>query len=68
VSVAKLNILGVELDERLDEAGFRHAATSVGDRLGAQRIGANETTRRGGRWRGLGGGERQCGALRPGDT
>jgi uncharacterized cupin superfamily protein len=40
VSVEKVNILGVELDERLDEAGFRHVGTSVGLRLGAQRIGA----------------------------
>jgi uncharacterized cupin superfamily protein len=29
------------LDEPLDEAGFRHVATSVGLRLGAQRIGAS---------------------------
>ena len=41
MSVEKLNILSVELDEALDEAGFRHVATSVGDRLGAQRIGAS---------------------------
>jgi uncharacterized cupin superfamily protein len=41
VSVKKVNILGVELDEHLDEAGFRHAQTSVGLRLGAQRIGAS---------------------------
>ena len=41
MSVKKLNILSVELDEPLDEAGFRHIATSVGDRLGAQRIGAS---------------------------
>jgi uncharacterized cupin superfamily protein len=40
VSVNKVNILGVELDERLDEAGFRHIATSAGARLGAHRIGA----------------------------
>jgi uncharacterized cupin superfamily protein len=40
VSVNKVNILGVELNHRLDEAGFRHAATSLGSRLGAQRIGA----------------------------
>jgi uncharacterized cupin superfamily protein len=40
VSVKKVNILTVELDERLDEHGFRHAATSVGARLGARRIGA----------------------------
>jgi len=41
VSVAKVNVLSVELDERLDEAGFRHVATSVGRRLGARRIGAS---------------------------
>jgi uncharacterized cupin superfamily protein len=41
VSVTKVNILKVELDELLDEAGFRHVATSVGLRLGAQRIGAS---------------------------
>jgi uncharacterized cupin superfamily protein len=41
VSVAKVNILTVELDEPLDEAGFRHVAASVGLRLGAQRIGAS---------------------------
>ena len=36
-----MNILSVELDEALDEAGFRHLATSVGLRLGAERIGAS---------------------------
>jgi uncharacterized cupin superfamily protein len=41
VSVKKVNILSVELDEPLDEAGFRHVATSVGLRLGAHRIGAS---------------------------
>jgi uncharacterized cupin superfamily protein len=41
VSVKKVNILSVELDESLDEVGFRHVATSVGLRLGAQRIGAS---------------------------
>jgi uncharacterized cupin superfamily protein len=41
VGVKKTNILSVELDERLDEAGFRHLATSLGSRLGAQRIGAS---------------------------
>jgi uncharacterized cupin superfamily protein len=41
VSVKKVNIFGVELDEPLDEAGFRHVASSVGDRLGARRIGAS---------------------------
>src|SRR5439155_14663755 len=40
-TVAVRNILCVELDEPLDEAGFRHVATSVGLRLGAQRIGAS---------------------------
>ena len=38
--VKKVNILSVELGERLDEAGFRHIATSVGVRLGAHRIAA----------------------------
>jgi uncharacterized cupin superfamily protein len=41
VSVDKVNILSVELDDPLDEAGFRHVATSVGLRLGARRIGAS---------------------------
>lgn len=41
MSVAKLNIFGVELNEPLDEAGFRHVAASVGGRLGARRIGAS---------------------------
>ena len=36
-----MNIIGVELVEPLDEAGFRHVATSVGERLGAHRIGAS---------------------------
>jgi uncharacterized cupin superfamily protein len=40
VSIKKVNISNVELDEPLDEAGFRHVATSVGLRLGAERIGA----------------------------
>jgi uncharacterized cupin superfamily protein len=40
MSVKKVNILSIALDEPLDEAGFRHVATSVGLRLGAQRIGA----------------------------
>ncbi len=38
--LTKVNILTVELDESLDDHGFRHDATSVGARLGAQRIGA----------------------------
>jgi uncharacterized cupin superfamily protein len=41
VGVEKVNILTVELDERLDEAGFRHAEASVGSRLGARRSGAS---------------------------
>jgi uncharacterized cupin superfamily protein len=40
VSVTRVNIVSVDLPERLDEAGFRHAATPVGPRLGAHRIGA----------------------------
>ena len=40
VSVEKVNILSVELDEPIDEAGFRHVAATVGPRLGAHRIGA----------------------------
>ncbi|WP_272475690.1 cupin domain-containing protein [Baekduia alba] len=36
-----VNILSVELDERLDEAGFRHLAASAGVRLGAHRIRAS---------------------------
>ena len=41
MGVAKVNVVEVELDEPLDEAGFRHVATSVGARLGARRIGAS---------------------------
>jgi uncharacterized cupin superfamily protein len=41
VGVKKANILSVELDEPLDEAGFRHVASSLGARLGARRIGAS---------------------------
>ena len=41
MGIEKVKILSVELDEPLDEAGFRHVATSVGHRLGAQRIGAS---------------------------
>lgn len=40
MSVGRLNVLSVELDEPLDEAGFRHAATALGQRLGARLIGA----------------------------
>lgn len=41
MSVTKVNIHSVELEESLDEAGFRHVAASVGLRLRAQRIGAS---------------------------
>ena len=41
MSVRKVNIFNVELDQRLDVAGFRHRSTSVRDRLGAYRIGAS---------------------------
>jgi uncharacterized cupin superfamily protein len=37
----KVNILSVELDESLDEAGFRHTETAVAERLGARLIGAS---------------------------
>lgn len=36
-----MNILSVELDDALDEAGFRHVETWVAPRLGARRIGAS---------------------------
>jgi uncharacterized cupin superfamily protein len=38
--VNKVNVLTVELDDSLDEAGFRNDATSIGARLGARRMGA----------------------------
>ena len=41
MGVKKVNIVSVELDRQLDEAGFRHVGTSVGRRLGAERIGAS---------------------------
>jgi uncharacterized cupin superfamily protein len=41
VSVDRVNILSVALDESLDEAGFRHVETAVAERLGAQRMGAS---------------------------
>lgn len=41
MSVAQVNLVGIELSERLDEAGFRHRAAMVGERLGARRIGAS---------------------------
>lgn len=36
-----VNVLDVELDERLDKVGFRNAAAALGERLGARRIGAS---------------------------
>lgn len=41
MGITKVNIQSTELDEHLDEAGFRHDGTSVGRRLGARRIGAS---------------------------
>ena len=41
MGLRRVNIRTVELGESLDRAGFRHAATSLGDRLGARRIGAS---------------------------
>lgn len=41
MTVRKVNVLQCELDESLDEAGFRHVAASIADRLGARRIGAS---------------------------
>ena len=41
MSVAQVNLVRIELSERLDEAGFRHRAAMVGERLGARRIGAS---------------------------
>ena len=40
MSLATVNIATVALGARLDEAGFRHRATAVGERVGAARIGA----------------------------
>ena len=36
----KLNVHSCELDESLDRAGFRHRATSIAERIGAERLGA----------------------------
>lgn len=41
MSVAKVNIVSVELDEPLDEAGFWNLGATVGPRMGARRIGAS---------------------------
>ncbi len=40
MSLRKLNVLTCELDESLARAGFRHAAVSIGQRIGAERLGA----------------------------
>jgi uncharacterized cupin superfamily protein len=36
----KLNLRTCDLDESLDRPGFRHLATSIGERIGAARLGA----------------------------
>lgn len=36
----KLNVRSCELEQSLDRAGFRHRATSVGEGIGAERLGA----------------------------
>ena len=36
----KVNVHSLVLDASLDEAGFRHDAAALGERLGAWRIGA----------------------------
>jgi uncharacterized cupin superfamily protein len=40
MSVRKLNARTCDLDESLDQAGFRHLAASIGERIGAERLGA----------------------------
>ena len=40
MSVRQLNVRACELVESLDRAGFRHAAASIGERIGAERMGA----------------------------
>jgi uncharacterized cupin superfamily protein len=41
MSLRKANILSIELDETVDEAGFRHIETVLQDRLGSRLIGAS---------------------------
>jgi uncharacterized cupin superfamily protein len=36
----KLNVRICDLDESLDRAGFRHSAAAIGERIGAERLGA----------------------------
>jgi uncharacterized cupin superfamily protein len=40
MSVRKLNVGTCDLDESLDRPGFRHAAAAIGERIGAERLGA----------------------------
>ena len=40
MSLEKVNVLGVELDHKLDRDGFRHLGTALGGDIGAARIGA----------------------------
>jgi hypothetical protein len=40
MSVRKLNVRTCDLDESLERAGFRHVAASIGERVGAERLGA----------------------------
>lgn len=40
MTARKLNVLSCELDESLDRGGFRHAAAAIGQRIGADRLGA----------------------------
>jgi hypothetical protein len=40
MSVRKLNVRTCDLGESLDRPGFRHAAAAIGERIGAERLGA----------------------------
>ena len=40
MSVRKLNVRTFEVDESLERAGFRHTAAAIGERIGAERLGA----------------------------
>ena len=40
MSVRKLNVRTCELEESLERAGFRHRAAAIGERIGAERLGA----------------------------
>lgn len=41
MTVRTVNVFRCELDESIDEAGFRHAGASIAGRIGADRIGAS---------------------------